>query len=98
VSLMARDAVSAERRLSRCRRLKPLGIILTVVGLFWTQHVNLYYWVAATRHFPIGAGPPIIEAAVLVLCALFPWWWIGKDSVAMGPEAPHCNSPAEGSG
>jgi hypothetical protein len=77
-TLLDRSKASAERRLTQYRRWKPVGIILTVVALFWAGSVNHNYWVAATRHIPVGSGPPIIETAVLVLCALLPWWWIGK--------------------
>jgi hypothetical protein len=77
-TVLDRNEASGDRRLMRYRRWKPAGIAITVVALFWADNVNSNYWVAATRHIPIGSGPPIITAAVLVLCALLPWWWIGK--------------------
>jgi hypothetical protein len=77
-TVLDRNETSGDRRLIRYRRWKPAGIAITVITLFWVDNVNSNYWVAATRHIPVGSGPPIITAAVLVLCAMLPWWWIGK--------------------
>jgi hypothetical protein len=77
-TILDRNEMSGDWRLMRYRRWKPVGTVVTVVALFWVDNVNSNYWVAATRHIPIGSGPPIITAAVLALCALLPWWWIGK--------------------
>lgn len=77
-SLIDRRPASADRRLTHYRRWKPPGIVFTVVALLWAGNVIHHYWVAATRHIPVGSGPPVIETAVLVLCASLPWWWIGK--------------------
>jgi hypothetical protein len=79
-ALFESKPASADRRLTRYRRYKPLGIVATAVTFFWVAIVNHDYWVAATRHVPVGSGPPIVETAVLVLCALVPWWWAGKRS------------------
>jgi hypothetical protein len=99
-SRLDRNGAAADRRLMQYRRWKPLGIVLTVVALFWAGNENHNHWVAATRHTPVGSGPPIIETTVLVLCGLLPWWWIGKRFG--GPAAagtPHyCNGPAGRSG
>jgi hypothetical protein len=77
IRLGRKDAL-ADRRLARYRRWKPLGTLLTVVALLWAGNLDNNYWVAATRHIPLGSHPPIMETTVLVLCALLPWWWIGK--------------------
>ena len=80
-STMDRNGAAADRRLTQYRRWKPLGIVLTVVTSIWAGNVNSDYWVAATRHIPVGSGgPPIVSTTVLVVCAMLPWWWIGKRS------------------
>jgi len=76
--LMDRKEASAAGRLAQYRRWKPLGTVLTVVTFLWAANVSHNYWVAATRHIPVGSGPPIIQTALLVMCALLPWWFIGK--------------------
>jgi len=80
-----RKPASADRRLARYRRWKPLGIVVTAVALNWAANVNHNYWVAATRHVPVGSGPPIVQTAILVLCALLPWWWVGRRSAGRAP-------------
>ena len=78
-SLVDRNEASANRRLTQYRRWKPLGIVITVLAMLWAGNVNHNYWVAATRHIPLGSGdPPIVSTTVFVVCALLPWWWIGK--------------------
>jgi len=76
---MDRNGAAADRRLTQYRRWKPLGILLTVVATIWAGNLNYNYWVAATRHIPVGSGgPPIVSTTILVVCAMLPWWWIGK--------------------
>jgi hypothetical protein len=78
-NMMDRNALAADRRLTQYRRWKPLGIALTVVASIWAGNVNHEYWVAATRHIPVGSGgPPIVSTTILVVCAMLPWWWIGN--------------------
>jgi hypothetical protein len=78
-SLLDRKEASADRRLMLHRRWKPLGVVLTVVALIWAGNENHNYWVTATRHIPVGSGgPPIVSTTILAVCALLPWWWIGK--------------------
>jgi hypothetical protein len=73
---------SASRRghdgMARYRRCKPIGVALTAAAFFWFGSANLSFWVAATRHYPVGGGPPIIETLMLIAGALLPWWWIGR--------------------
>ena len=66
------------RGIARYRRFKPFGAIATAFGLFYFASASFDFWVTATRHFPIGGRPPVIETAVLLLCGFMPWWWIGK--------------------
>ncbi|HEY7087700.1 MAG TPA: hypothetical protein VH518_06390 [Tepidisphaeraceae bacterium] len=74
-----RNEAGADRRLTQYRRWKPVGIVLTVVASIWAGNVNYDYWVTATRHIPVGSGgPPILSTTILVVCAMLPWWWIGK--------------------
>jgi len=78
-SMIDRNAPAAGRRLTKYRRWKPLGIALTTVTSIWAGHVNYHFWVTATRHIPLGSGgPPIVSTTILVVCAVLPWWWIGK--------------------
>lgn len=77
---LARSDGAGVRRLSQYRRWKPLGVVLTVVTYIWAGNENDIYWAAATRHIPLGSGPPIIETAVLVACAMIPWCWLGNDN------------------
>ncbi len=69
---------SVIHRLAEYRRWKPLGVLLTAAAFFWAFTANFNYWVEATAHFPIGSGPPIIETALLLLCGMLPWSWVGK--------------------
>ena len=76
---LARSDGAGVRRLSQYRRWKPLGVVLTAVTYIWSENENLNYWIAATRHHPLGSGPPIIQTAVLVACAMIPWCWLVND-------------------
>ena len=66
------------RGIDRYRRLKPYGAALTAGAWFWYGMEDHEFWVAATRHIPVGSGPPVIETTVFLLCALVPWWWIRR--------------------
>jgi hypothetical protein len=55
---MDRNEAAADRRLTLYRRWKPVGVVLTVVASIWSGNVNHDYWVAATRHIPLGSGGP----------------------------------------
>jgi hypothetical protein len=77
---ISRSPVRGWEGIARYRRCKPLGVAATALAFFCFASANFNFWVAATAHFPIGGGPPVIETAVLVICALLPWWWIGKQA------------------
>jgi hypothetical protein len=54
------------------------GAVMTAVTLFWAASEQHEFWVAATRHVPVGSIPPYPEAFALFACAFFPAWWIGR--------------------
>jgi hypothetical protein len=71
--------------IAQYRRIKPIGAAATALAFFAFASANHSFWVAATRHVAIGSGPPVIETAILAVCGLLPWWWVGKHCVE--PEA-----------
>ncbi|MGB7160966.1 MAG: hypothetical protein WBD40_23095 [Tepidisphaeraceae bacterium] len=63
------------RRLNEYRRWKPVGAIATVATGFWASSESHTFWVIATRHHPVGSGPPLVSSAILLLCAMLAFWW-----------------------
>jgi hypothetical protein len=77
--LLDRRPGDAARRLARYRRVKPFGAALTAASFFACSVTNQLFWEAATRHSPVGGGPPVLETAALLGFALLPCAWIPKD-------------------
>jgi hypothetical protein len=68
----------AAHRATNYHLLKPLGTLFTAVTLFWFFRENQLFWQWATRHIPVGSMPPYIQAALVLACGMFPWWWLNK--------------------
>lgn len=60
------------------RRWKPYAAGFTGLAFFCARVADDWFWVAATRHHPVGSGPPFVATAVLVFGGMFAWWWMGK--------------------
>jgi hypothetical protein len=71
-----RRPAAADRRLDLYRRFKPWGVGMTAVAYLWFSFANMAFWIAATRHSPLGGGPPIISMLIVIVLALVPCWWI----------------------
>jgi hypothetical protein len=63
---------------------KAIGAAITSAVYFWSGSASWEFWVAATRHIPLGSGPPLISTALLLLCALIPWWWAKRAALRVG--------------
>lgn len=69
------------RGITRYRRIKPYAIAVTATAFFCFGLAHHAFWVTATRHTPVGSMSPVselLESALLALCGLIPWWWIGR--------------------
>ena len=80
--MVARGDERGEPRLRAYAKWKIFGAILTAVTLYWSSVQQLYFWVAATRHWPLGAGPPYVETVVLFVCAMIPARYVSRRLVA----------------
>lgn len=76
VTQISRRPERALVRANQYRRWKPVGATLTAATLYWFLSENSGFWVAATRHLPVGSRPPYLEAGLVAACALIPWWWL----------------------
>lgn len=70
------NLLASSRYLSLYTRLKPFGAAASTAAFFWFGYEDLLFWVTASRHWPVGAGPPVFFSSVLFACALIPWWWV----------------------
>jgi hypothetical protein len=82
---MGRDAARASYRLRAYSRLKPLGAAATALAFFWFGAEDHGFWVAATRHWPLGSSAaPYLNSAILFGCAWLPAWWVRAGGAAAG--------------
>ena len=78
-----RNPERAARRLRFYGRLKPIGAAATALAFLWSGAESHAFWVAATRHWPLGSSEaPYISSAVLFACAWLPSWWVRNRSGA----------------
>ena len=71
---MKRDPAETLRRLERYARWKGPAAAAMAAAFFWSATEQHAFWVAATRHIPVGSGPPVFSTALLLACALLPLW------------------------
>jgi hypothetical protein len=69
---------SSYRRLQNYRRWKPAGTALTVLTFFWTGCQMHAFWCTASRHVPVGSGPPYLVTLLLLVCAMLPIIWTSQ--------------------
>jgi hypothetical protein len=83
---MERDATRGCRRVRAYARLKPFGAAATALAFLWFGAENHAFWVAATRHWPVGSSEaPYLGTAILFGCAWLPAWWVrNRGSAAAG--------------
>ena len=76
---MGRDATREPHRLRAYARFKPVGAAATALSFLWFGAENHSFWVAATRHWPVGSSEaPYLSTAILFGCAWLPAWWARK--------------------
>jgi hypothetical protein len=74
---MHRNPTRASHRLRVYGRLKPIGAAVTALAFLWSGAENHAFWVAATRHWPVGSSEaPYVSSAILFGCAWLPAWWV----------------------
>lgn len=66
------------RRFQEYRFWKPIGTFMTAAAFYWSTTEDNHFWNAATRHIPIGSGPPVLSTIMLIICGLLPAWWISR--------------------
>lgn len=72
---IGRDPGRASHRLRMYVRWKPLGAAATALAFLWFGAENHAFWVAATRHWPVGSSAaPYLPSAILFGCAYLPAW------------------------
>lgn len=73
-----RDPEGALRRFRQYDRWKRLGAIVTTVAFYWAGSEDFEFWTAATRHIPLGGGPPVITSTILLVLAWAPAWYVRR--------------------
>jgi hypothetical protein len=69
-------------RFRQYRFWKPIGTFLTAAAFFWASTEDSGFWIAATRHVPVGSWPPILPTLLFVICGLVPVWWVHRSVLA----------------
>ena len=69
------DPSAAARYVTRYTRWKPIAAAATAATLVWSDCATQTFWNMATRHIPLGSGPPFVFTALVFFCAMVPHWW-----------------------
>ena len=73
------DPTGGSARLRTYARWKPVGAAATAAAFLWFGAESHAFWVAATRHWPVGnSAAPFLSSAVLFGCAWLPAWWVRR--------------------
>jgi hypothetical protein len=78
VPRLRRDPVGSEQVLENYARWQNVAALAAGVAFFWCGIETQAFWEAATRHIPVGSGPPVLGTAVLVAFELAPQWWVRR--------------------
>jgi len=80
IAAIQRHSRSAQslRRFQEYRFWKPIGTFVTAAAFYWSTAEDNHFWNAATRHIPIGSGPPVLSTIMLIICGLLPAWWVSR--------------------